>query len=255
MENEYTDVEIETLNGGDLVYRAADLEQTSVREGEDGSHLLEGRMMPYGEWTEVNSVIEGHFMERFLPGSLTKTMQERASRIRALFQHGRDFLGRQPIASGITFEDRDDGAYYGATLFRSVPELIVEGLRHGVYGSSIQYKPLKYDRVMRPRRSEHNPEGIPEITVREAYVKEVSVVTFPQYDGATASVRSVTDEIAAWQLLGDPAKLLEVIARQQTEPPHSESGEPAKQAPVVSRSTQSSHDYLTTQEGAPPWRL
>lgn len=250
----------ETLNGGELVYRVnEDPGHVKLRAADDGDgHILEGRMMPYDEWTEVRSSIEGHFLERFTPGALAKTMAERANRIRVMFEHGLDFLGRQSIAAGIAFEDRADGAYYDASLFRSVPDLILEGLRHGVYGSSIRFRPVKWDRVRSPKPSEHNPDGIPEHTIREAYVQEFSVVSFPQYEGATAAVRSLTDEIAARQLLTNPDRLIEIIATNRTnttEPPHSEREEPAEQAPAASRRTQPVHDYLRAQEDDSSWRL
>lgn len=246
---------VEEDGGGELVYRATGQEHTSIRAAEDGGIILEGRMMPYDEWTEVNSSIEGHFMERFAPGSLAKTMTERGARIRVLFEHGLDFLGRQSIAAGLVFEDRDDGAYYDSTLFRSVPDLIVEGLRHGVYGSSIRFRPVKMTRDRSPEPSDHNPDGLPEHTIREAHVTEFSVVSFPQYEGATAAVRSLTDEIAARQLLSNPDRLLEIIASRKTEPQHSgheETGQVSAVEPLHSAAT---HDYLNPKEGAPSWQL
>jgi HK97 family phage prohead protease len=231
----------------------------SLRETAEGGAILEGRMMPYNEWTEVNSSIEGHFLERFAPGSLAKTMLERARRIRVLFEHGLDRLGKQPIATSDAFDDREDGAYFEATLLRGLPELLVEGLRSGVYGSSIRFRPVKWDRARSPEESEHNPGGIPEHTIREAYMQEFSVVTFPQYEGATAAVRSLTDEISARQLMANPEKLLEIIQRMDStdatsEPQHSH-GEEGQEPDPSSRSTQPTRDYLQPQEGVPTWRL
>lgn len=252
-ENEREDVE--SAEGGELVYRTTDLAHMSLRAEEDGGHILSGRMMPYDEWTEVDSSIEGHFMERFSPGALAKTMSERAAHIKVMFEHGMDFLGRQSIAAGLAFEDRADGAYYDAKLFRSVPELILEGLKHGVYASSIRFRPVKAERVRSPGKSEHNPAGIPEQTVREAYVREFSVVSFPQYEGATAAVRSLTDEIAARQLLTNPDRLLEIIASRNTttEPQHS--GHEASTDAVVEPQHSATHDYLKPKEGTKTWLL
>jgi HK97 family phage prohead protease len=252
----------ENMEAGEFVYRASDPELMHFREAEEGgSPVLEGVMMPYNEWTEVNSSIEGHFMERFAPGSLAKTLRERASRIRALFEHGLDFLGRQPIATIDEFRDEEDGAYYEASLLRGLPDLLVEGLRRGVYGSSIRYRPVpgKWDRVRNPGSSEHNPDGLPEYTVREAFVKEFSVVTFPQYEGATARIRSLTDEFSVGRLLKDPERLIEVIrAVTVSEPQHSEPTKPADEPDEAdseeSRSTPT-HDYLSTEKGVKPWRL
>lgn len=250
------DEHVETMNGGEVGYRAADPELMRFEEQEDGPPILEGRMMPFDEWTEVESSIEGHFMERFAPGALAKTMRERAARIRALFEHGRGFLHSQPIAQIEDMREEADGAYYRASLLEGLPPLLVSGLRRGLYGSSIRFRPIKTDVVRRPRASDANPERIEERTVREAQIVEFSVVTFPQYAGATAQVRSITDELAAKILLEDPARLLQIVQARQAEPQHSDDEEPAQATPAEpSRSTQPSRDYLRPKKGEPSWRL
>lgn len=163
----------------------------ALRFREDGAAgpVIEGRMMPYGEFTEINSAREGHFLERFAPGSLTKTLTQHLKRIRVLFDHGHDrSIGSLPIATFDGFEERDDGVHYRATLIRGVPELLVEGLRSGLYGSSVRFNATKVDRVRAPRRSAHNPNGLEERTIREARVFEFSVTPFPAYPDATAQV-------------------------------------------------------------------
>ena len=259
--------ETETLSGGELVYRATEPAALHLRE-EEGAPVLEGRMMPYNEWTTIHSLTENGgkpFLERFAPNSLTKTMQEQAARIRVLWEHGMDaVLGRQNIAAVESFRDEQDGAYYRAGLLDGLPPLLVAGLKRGLYGSSVRFKPIKWDRNRSPGESEHNPEGFPEHTIREAFVKELSVVTFPAYAGATANVRSLTDEIAAKQLLSllrssliagesEPENVLEEII--EAEPQHSEREEPEEQAPEPSRRTQPVHDYLAPEEGDSSWRL
>jgi HK97 family phage prohead protease len=259
-ENSQTETpdEGEMLNGGELVYRAVHPENLSVT-ADDGPVLIEGRMMPYGEWTEVRSPIEGEFMERFLPGALAKTINEQGTRVRALFEHGLDpAYGRQAIADVQHIEEREDGAYFRAELLDGLPPLLVNGVRRGLYGSSIRYRPIKYRLVRSPRRSDHNPEGIPEVTVHEAFLKEFSITPFPVYAGATAhlQMRSITDEIAARQLLADPKRLLEIL-QHPVEPQHSTLEEPPEDpAPERSRSTQQpARDYLNPKEERPRWLL
>lgn len=264
--NETESTEIQ--DGGELVYRASEPEQMRFRDDGGGALILEGRMIPYDEWTEVDSSIEGHFMERFAPGALAKTLRERATRIRALFEHGLDFLGRQPIATNFEFRDQDDGAYFQASLLRGVPDLLIEGLRAGQYGSSVRFRPIpgKWDRVRSPGQSEHNPEGIPEHTYREAYVHEFSVTAFPQYEGSTAALRSITDDIYSRQLGGGLDRLIELIRAAEppatetttktTEPQHSQQeAEDPPEPEQRSRSTQPSRDYLRPEEEDKPWRL
>jgi hypothetical protein len=180
------------------VVRISDTDVAVMRfdESAGGEPVLEGRMVPYNEWTEVRSRTEGHFFERFAPGSTLASMtRDAARRIRVLFEHGTDAVfGRQSIATIEELREEADGAYYRARLLQGVPPLLVAGLRSGLYGSSVRFEPLEQDRVRYPARSAHNPEGIPEHTVKKARVREFSVVTFPQYAGATAMVRVEREE-------------------------------------------------------------
>ena len=257
-----TETETESLSGSEFVYRAIDAEVLSVTDTDEGGTVIEGRMMPYGEHSHIRSAIEARqmgihgdqFLESFAHGSLAKTMTEQASRIRAMFEHGRDAtLGRQLIATVDGMREEQDGAYFRATLLSGVPKLLSEGIRKGLYGSSIRFKPLKYDLARRPKRSESNPDGIPEVTVREALMKEFSITPFPQYAGATAHVRSITDEIAAKHLLEDPKRLLEII--NESEPQHSPPEQPEVPEVTGSRSTQPQRDYLNQDQEDPKWLI
>ncbi len=161
-----------------------------LRTEGSGAPLLEGRMVPYGEWTEINSRAEGHFLERFAPGSLGKALTQQAARIRVLFEHGLDAtIGLQPIAAIEELRERPDGAYYRARLLEGVPKLVLAGLRSGLYGSSVRFSSVKTTRERFPRTSAHNPQGLEERTVCEAGIKEFSVCTFPAYANTAAQVR------------------------------------------------------------------
>jgi HK97 family phage prohead protease len=177
----------EVVSGGEFSFRAAD-PVAPVSPDDANDLVIEGRMMPYDQWTEISSKSEGHFMERFRPGAFAKTMVERASQVRALFEHGIDStFGRQVIASVDRMWEQPDGAYFRATLLDGLPPLLTNGIRRGLYGSSVRYRPVSSDRVRYPARSEYNPKGIPEVTVREAFLMEFSVTPFPAYPGATAT--------------------------------------------------------------------
>ena len=245
----------------ELQYRSAEL----VYREEDTGGILEGRMVPYSVWTEINSAVEGHFMERVMPGALAKTLMERAKKLRVLFQHGRDILGAQPIAAIEEVRDEGDGPYYRAGLFPNLPPMLMDGLRAGVYGTSVSMRPLKTDAVRRPKRSEHNPDGIEERSITEAKLREISVVTFPAYEGATASVRSLTDEFLVGRLLEHPERLLELV-REQTEEEPSHSEPPPQEDPAEERGAETlspektsppvpKRDWLAPTEEEPGWRL
>lgn len=175
------------------------VDHVELRRTEGGEMpILVGTLVPYNEWTEIRSIYEGRFLERFAPGSLTKTFQERASKMRCLFEHGKDpQIGNKVLGKIIGLEDGDDEARYTVRLFDTdyVGQLL-PGLEAEQYGSSVRFRIMKEDVVQRPVRSAHNPSALPERTVREAFVREFGPCTFPAYEGATAGLRmrSSTDE-------------------------------------------------------------
>jgi phage head maturation protease len=138
-------------------------------------------------------MFEGRFMERIAPGAFTDSFASLTPK--ALFQHGRDpEVGDKVLGSPVTVREDDVGAAYEVPLFPSVPPLIVDGLRAGAYGASFRFSVTADDVVRKPGRSTHNPEGLSERTITKADVAEFGPVTFPAYAGATAGIRSMTDD-------------------------------------------------------------
>ena len=175
---------------------------------EDGKPIMFGHFAEFEKWTEIDSILEGHFMERVAPTAFTKTVQENRSNMRVLFHHGMDALGVQVLG---TIEQLEQDSYYEVALFESVPALIMDGLRAGEYGSSYRFRIVQHEFVARPKRSAHNPEGIPELTVLEARVREFGPTPFPINSGATSGVRSMTDEYIVDQLSQDPERLSRIL--------------------------------------------
>ena len=248
----------------EISYRSAELVYREEPDG--GGGILEGRMVPYGEWTEIRSSIEGHFFERVMPGALTKTIAERAGRLRVLFEHGlSQILDRQSIAAVEEIRDEADGPYYRANLLKGLPDLLLDGLRQGLYGTSIAMRPIKGDIDAKPGKSDHNPEGIEERSITEAFLREFCVVSFPAYEGATATVRSLTDDFYVARLMEHPDALLQLVrAQAETEPSHSEPASPEDQdGDTGSRNTQTEtetpptpkRDWLAPTEEKSEWRL
>ncbi len=195
------------------LYRAdfnADLE---VRDATDGP-VLTGHFSKFNEWTEINSAYEGRFMERVAPGAFAKTISESVGRMRVLFNHGKDVLGQQILGPIKSLREDDQGAHYEVPLFDGIPPLILAGLRAGQYGSSFRFGVEREDFVSKPKRSDYNPNGIPERTIKEARVREFGPVTFGAYAGATAGIRSITDDVLFTNLIGDPERLRAMIAEE-----------------------------------------
>jgi phage head maturation protease len=172
-----------------------------------------GHFARTNEWTTIDSWAEGgRCLERFSRGAFERTLRDKPPKV--LFQHGHDpQIGNKPLGRPSLLREDDEGAFYEVPLYPSVPDLIVDGLRGGAYGASFRFSVAHEELVQRPGVSAHNPEGIPERTVMDATVAEFSPVTFPAYEGATANVRSLAEEIGyeSRDGLRDPTAVLAIL--------------------------------------------
>lgn len=224
--------------------------EIELRDTGSDMPTMAGHFSVFNEWTEINSSWEGRFLERIAPGAFEKTFNENRRGMRVLFNHGKDpSIGDKVL--GPIEELRSDarGAYYEVPLFdTSYNRDLLPGLKAGSYGSSFRFKVMREDVNKTPERAEHNPEGLQERTILEAKVMEFGPVTFPAYEGATAGVRSMTDDYILQSLFDDPEKLAEALLRL-TGQPHAPSTETPAVATsperrVVNRKFNSREDYL-----------
>lgn len=184
-----------------------------IRSDGTGMPVLHGRGAVYDEWTEINSRVEGHFMERFAPGAFAKTIQEQGDKIRCLFNHGQDpSIGMKPLGPITTLQERDNGVHYEVELLDTdYNRSLVPGLEAGLYGSSFRFGIV---RKSDERKRVANPKGILERTITEAYMRELGPTPFPAYGNTTASVRSLTDEFVLGRF---PTEQLIEQAAQRTD--------------------------------------
>lgn len=163
-----------------------------TRDG-DGPLTMVGYFSTFGDWYEVNSKIEGRFLERVQHGAFRKTLAE--SKPKVLFNHGQDSsIGNQILGDPSDLREDAKGPAYVVPLFDGVPPLIVSGLRANAYGSSHRFAAIQDVWDYRAKPSSHNPDGLPERTITEARVFEFGPVTFPADPHATAGLRSTTDD-------------------------------------------------------------
>jgi hypothetical protein len=104
-----------------------------------------GMLVPCGRWTEVRNSAEGHFLERWAYGSLRSSFAERMrSRVRGYFEHGKSAIyGRQAIMDLTRVWEESSGAWYEADLLDGLPPYLIDGLKRGLYGTSIGAVPSK----------------------------------------------------------------------------------------------------------------
>jgi HK97 family phage prohead protease len=176
---------------------------------------LVGRFAVFNEWTEINSAWEGRFLERIAPSAFNKTIQENRAGMRVLFDHGHDpHIGNKPLGVIEDLRVEDDGPHYEVPLFDTAYNReLLPGLKAGAYGASFRFKVMREEFDKAPDKSDYNELGLPERTITEAKVMEFGPVTFPAYEGATAGVRSLTDEYIRHQLLGDDDRLEELFRK------------------------------------------
>ncbi len=181
-----------------------------VRTSTDGGMpTLAGHFAVFDQWTEINSMWEGNFLERVAPGAFQKTIRESKDQMRVLFNHGQDASTGDKVLGPISvLREEPAGPYYEVPLLDTIYNReLVPGLEAGLYGASFRFRVMREEMVDTPKPSKTNPRGLPERTIKEAAVSEFGPVTFPAYAGATAGLRSLTDEFLFGRFMDDPERL------------------------------------------------
>jgi hypothetical protein len=178
-----------------LVRAISGCEVRDAPAGEAGPGTMHGHLAVFNQWSEINSIHEGHFMERIAPDAFDRTLAARGHKVKVTFNHGKDpQLGDKVLGIPTVLQPDAHGVRYEVPLFdTSYNRDLAPGLKAGAYGSSFRFNVLAEDFNKRAKRSEYNPHGIPERTVRELHMPEFGPVTFPAYEGASAGMRSLTD--------------------------------------------------------------
>lgn len=229
----------------------------------------------FDEWTEIDSWFEGNFMERLAPGSFKKTFREQTPKV--LFQHGMDYTaGDKPLGGAMDLREEADGPHADVPLL-DAPYVrdLVPGLEAGLYGASFRFSVMREEWIDEPSASDHNPKGLPERTIKEVRCSEFGPVTFPAYPGATAGVRSMTDEYLTARMTGQPERLRMLLnyleqRDQKPSPPEGAEQDPApepiraepeahpdgkRREPVSTRKGLVPIYGMSRKETSTPWRL
>ena len=177
-------------------------------DGEDGRTLY-GHFAVFNRWTEIDSWVEGQFMERIAPGAFERTIGENRSRIKVLFDHGFDpQLGNKPLGPIDELKEDSTGVYYEVPLIDTDynDRFVLPAARAGLLGASFRFRVAAEDWATPARSTKDNPDKLDERTITDLDLYEFGPVTFPAYQDATAGVRSMTDTFVD-RLLRDPIVL------------------------------------------------
>lgn len=184
----------ELLSVGGAYTRAMARNTPSGHAPTNGSAALTGtsRTMsvtfsPYGNWYEINSRSEGRFLERTALGCFDHAVRSGWAGVKSLFDHGHS--DNRPLGQVTGVEETAHGARGTVKLVDAgYARDLAAGLQMGLYGSSFRFSDPVDEWSPRPGRSAHNPEGIPERTIRSVLLHEFGPVTYPANPAATATV-------------------------------------------------------------------
>jgi HK97 family phage major capsid protein len=176
------------------VTRAVSVPVEARAEG-DGMPVMTGHFSTFGDWYEVNSIFEGHFLESVDRSAFDQTIAANRSNMKVLYDHGQDpQIGNKILGPIDDLTVDGQGPRYTVPLFdTSYNRDLAPGLEAGVYGSSFRFTVEADEWDQHPERSDYNPDGIPERRITRANVAEFGPVTFPANAKADAGTRSTTD--------------------------------------------------------------
>ena len=183
--------------------RAAEPE--AAGEPSDVLGQMTGHFSVFGSWYRIQSWWEGDFLEQVAAGTFRKTMSERRNQIVVNFDHGFDpQIGDKVLGPIDDLREDGTGALYDVALLdTSYNRDLLPALKRGLYGSSFRFQVIKDEWNDEPGTSEHNPDGVPERTIKEVRLFEFGPVTYPASPAATAGMRSISLTDAYYDHLQD----------------------------------------------------
>lgn len=166
----------------DLI-RMTELGAAQMRMADDGNTLV-GYAAMFNQPTIIDSW-EGRFTEVIAPGAFSKTIAERGSQIKVLFNHGFDpSIGDKPLGKPSVIREDSMGLWVEVPLDdTSYNKDLKASLRSGALdGQSFRFSVVK---------DEYTPGDDMQIrTLKEVRLFELGPVTFPAYEATTAGVRA-----------------------------------------------------------------
>lgn len=184
---------------------------------------MDVRFSVFDTWYRIDSFWEGSFMERTARGAFRKTIREHNARktesagVKVLFNHGMDFNIGDKLLGGIESLTEEPDSPLGVVALddTSYNRDLLPGLKRGGYGSSFMFRVVKDSWDNEPKASDHNPDALPERTIKEVRLFEFGPVTWPANPDATASARCVAGTDAYYELLArrDPQRVADLRSR------------------------------------------
>jgi HK97 family phage prohead protease len=215
---------------------------------------LVSRFSPFEVWYEIDSFWEGTFLERTIRGAFSKTIREQRANIKVLYDHGHDMqIGNKILGAIDDLREDADSAVGEVPLFdTSYNRDLLPGLEAGVYGSSFRFRVIRDEWNDEPGKSDYNPDGIPERTIKEVRLFEFGPVTFPASPDATAGVRCLTDHYYERARSRNPQRVDDLLARARAiRTPNPDAAPPVIEPTGTDDQQRTSADGAATPTDAP----
>lgn len=168
-----------------------------------------GLVVPYNREATIRT-LRGSFREVFRPGSLTRTINAGAKRVK-LFENHNHLRGASPIGVATMLEEKPKGVF-GEFRIGQSPEgdAALQKVHDGIYDAfSIGFNAVP--------GGERRSKDFREVT--EAKLNEVSLVSYPAYDDAgIEGIRSAFPELTP-EVLERLLALATSLDTQRTDPP------------------------------------
>lgn len=171
---------------------------------DDSLGMMDVRFSPFNSWYRIDSWWEGSFMERTVPGAFKRTIAQhndpkQPHDMKTLFNHGMDMhIGDKLLGDIVNSREEKDSPVNTVRLWdTSYNRDLLPGLKRGAYGSSFIFRVTKEEWNNEPEPSAHNPDGLPERTIKETHTLEAGPVTWPASPTASASMNSARQRCAS----------------------------------------------------------
>lgn len=178
--------------------------------------VMDVNFSPFNTWYLVDSLWEGTFLERTVPGAFKRTINQHndpnsSHDIKTLFNHGTDpHIGNKLLGDIAYIREEAEGPVSTVNVWdTSYNRDLLPGLKRWSYGSSFMFKVRKEAWDEEPEPSEYNPQGLPERTVKETSTFESGPVTWPASPTASAGMRCISGTDAYYEHLArvDPNRV------------------------------------------------
>lgn len=162
-------IERRTFNADGVEARAANA---------DGSIPFKGHAATFNRWANIG----GYFRERIAPGAFAKTIGE--ADVRFLINHDPMYVLARNASGTLVLSEDGKGLRVEADMAPTsyANDLAISMQRGDVNQMSFAFRAIK--------ETWDETKKLPERTVVEAQLADVSVVTFPAYEGTDAGLRS-----------------------------------------------------------------